>query len=223
MRSARRWAPRPWMCWPAPRKPRCDSARATGSRAPGLVSRTSVIGCFMRRRALTRPSWRARERSWSLIRFPKSKSPGSWAAGLCTPRGLRPYLGTDTVQPGLGNRVQSMVEMNREDIAGISDLRALSWAPSARTRMMRALANARKPGARTALSRANAHGAAALRTGSSSRASGSGRPPPPDAATGCSAHHPTTRRRPWSPTRRRQRVRGGRTRWSPPPAGSDPG
>src|SRR6185369_8762829 len=37
----------------------------------------------------------------------------------------------DTVQPGLGNRVQSIVEMNREDIRGISVMRALSWAPSA--------------------------------------------------------------------------------------------
>jgi hypothetical protein len=37
----------------------------------------------------------------------------------------------DTVQPGLGNRVQSIVEMNREDIRGISVVRALSWAPSA--------------------------------------------------------------------------------------------
>jgi hypothetical protein len=39
---------------------------------------------------------------------------------------------TDTVQPGLENRVQSIVVMmNREDIAGISVMRALSWAPSA--------------------------------------------------------------------------------------------
>jgi len=35
---------------------------------------------------------------------------------LLEPRGLKPYLGTDTVQPGLGNRVQSIVEMNKEDI-----------------------------------------------------------------------------------------------------------
>ena len=53
------------------------------------------------------------------------------AAGLCLPRGLRPYLRTDTVQPGLGNRVQSIVEMNKEDIAGISVMRAPSLAPSA--------------------------------------------------------------------------------------------
>ena len=131
MRSARRCAPRLWMCSPAPRRPRWANARATGSGAPGLASSSSDIGCFMRRRALTRPSAKARARSCALIRFWKYKSPGSRRQrGFCVPRGLRPYLGTDTVQPGLRNRVQSIVEMNREDIAGISVRRALSWAPS---------------------------------------------------------------------------------------------
>jgi hypothetical protein len=43
---------------------------------------------------LAPPSWRGGRGNGVVrsLRFPKSKSPGSMAAGLCLPRGLRPYL-----------------------------------------------------------------------------------------------------------------------------------
>jgi len=66
------------------------------------------------------------------LRFRNAKPRLDGCGALLSQRGLRPYLcEQDTVQPGLGNRVQSIVEMNKEDIGGISVMRALSSAPSA--------------------------------------------------------------------------------------------
>ena len=67
----------------------------------------------------------------AIVKATMRAAPARGQRGFASPRGPRPYLWSDTVQPGLGNRVQSMVEVNKEDISGISVMRALSLAPSA--------------------------------------------------------------------------------------------